>query len=129
MLASSALFILTERILQLMYQLLILIPISVNLTTLDEGWPNFLETAESMEGLIRESVSRIDSCIYGQNNIQRMYSFIFKDRLTLEQALLSPPGEKAGKIIHELTGGEVILLRGPFNEDSLDRIKSWDEEQ
>jgi hypothetical protein len=112
-----------------MYQLLILVPIGVNLNLFDEGWPDFLQTAESMEGLIRESVSRIDSCIYGQNNIQRIYSFIFKDKAAFEKSLLSPPGEKAGKIIHELTGGEVILLRGPFHEDSIDRIKSWEEDK
>ncbi len=110
-----------------MYQLLILLPISVNINTFDEGWPEFLETAESMEGLIRESVCRVDRCIYGQNNIQRIYSFIFKDKPSFEKSLLSPPGEKAGKIIHELTGGEVILLSGPLNEDTLDRIKSWEE--
>lgn len=110
-----------------MYQLLILIPISVNINTLDEGWPDFLEAAESMDGLIRESVSRIDRCIYGQNNIRRIYSFIFRDKSSFEKSLISPPGEIAGKIIHDLTGGEVILLSGPLQEDTLNHIHSWEE--
>lgn len=110
-----------------MYQLLILLPLRVNIKSFDEGWPDFLEAAESMDGLIRESVSRIDRSIYGQNNIRRIYSFLFRDKSSFEQALVSPPGEKAGKIIHELTGGDVILLSGPFQEDSLDRIQSWEE--
>jgi len=108
-----------------MYQLLIFIPLNVNINSFDEGWPDFLETAEEMEGLIRESVSRIDRSIYGQNNIRRIYSFIFRDKSSFEKSLLSPPGEKAGKIIHEITGGEVILLSGSIQEDTLDRIQSW----
>jgi len=110
-----------------MYQLLILIPLNVNINSFDEGWPDFLEAAEEMEGLIRESVSRIDRSIYGQNNIRRVYSFLFRDKSSLEKSLLSPPGEKAGNIIHEITGGDVILLSGPFQEDSLQNIQSWED--
>ena len=110
-----------------MYQLLILIPLNVNINSFDEGWPDFLEVAEEMEGLIRESVSRIDRSIYGQNNIRRVYSFLFRDKSSLEKSLLSPPGEKAGNIIHEITGGDVILLSGPFQEDTLENIQSWEE--
>jgi hypothetical protein len=111
-----------------MYQLLILIPIQVNINSFDEGWPDFLEAAEEMDGLIRESVSMIDRCIFGQNFIRRIYSFIFQDKTSFEKALVSPPGEKAGKIIHELTGGNVILLGGNLQEDTLDRIQSWDDQ-
>ena len=110
-----------------MYQLLILIPLNVNINSFDECWPDFLEAAEEMEGLIRESVSIIDRSIYGQNNIRRIYSFLFRDRPSLENSLLSPPGERAGKIIHDITGGDVILLSGPIQEDSLERIQSWEE--
>lgn len=110
-----------------MYQLLILVPHHVNINSFNEGWPDFLEAAEKMEGLIRESVSSIDRSIYGQNNIRRIYSFLFLDKSSFEQSLLSPPGEKAGKIIHDITGGEVILLCGPYQEDSLERIRSWEE--
>lgn len=110
-----------------MYQLLILIPYTVDINRFDEGWPSFLETAESMDGLVRESVSRIDRGIYGQNNIRRIYSFLFHDKSSFETALISPQGDKAGKIIHEISGGEVILLSGTFHEDSIDRIQSWEE--
>jgi len=78
-----------------------------------------------MDGLIRESVSRIDRVMYGQNYIRRIYSFIFQDKSTFEKSLVSLPGEKAGKIIHELTGGDVILLGGTFQEDTQERIQSW----
>jgi hypothetical protein len=107
-----------------MYQLLLLIPMNVNLQTFDEGWPTFLENAEQMPGLIRESVTRIDRCLYGQNYLQRIYCFDFKDQESLEKALLSPPGEEAGRILHQITGGNLILLNGEVKEDSLDHIQS-----
>lgn len=107
-----------------MYQLLVLIPISVDINSFDKYWPSFLETAEKMPGLIKESISSIDKCLYGQNQIRRIYSFSFKDKSSFEKALLSSAGEKAGDILHEITAGMVILLSGSYQEDSLDRIKS-----
>ncbi len=107
-----------------MYQLLLLIPLNVDLQTFDEGWPTFLEKAEQMPGLIRESVTRIDRCLFGQNYLQRIYCFYFEDQPALEKALLSPPGEEAGRILHEITGGNLILLNGEVKEDSLDHIQS-----
>jgi hypothetical protein len=107
-----------------MNQLLILIPLNVDLQAFDEGWPTFLENAEQMPGLIRESVTHIDRCLYGQNFLQRIYSFYFPDQETLEEGLLSPAGEKAGRILHQISGGNVILLKGEIKEDSLDHIQS-----
>jgi len=107
-----------------MNQLLILIPMNVDLQAFDEGWPTFLENAEKMPGLLRESVTHIDRCLYGQNFLQRVYCFYFPDQKTLEQALLSPAGEKAGRILHQISGGNVILLNGEIKEDSLDHIQS-----
>lgn len=105
------------------YQLLILIPLTVEIQSFDEGWPEFLNSAEQMPGLIKESVVRIDNCIYGQNLLRRIYSFSFENRSALEKALLSPSGEKAGETLHKITRGDMILLSGEFNEDSLGNIK------
>lgn len=106
-----------------MHQLLILLPISVDIQSFDEGWPRFLESAEKMPGLARESVARIERCLFGQNYLSRIYSFSFPDQTSLDQALLSPEGEKAGKILHEITGGNLILLIGEVKEDSLNHIQ------
>ena len=105
------------------YQLLILIPLSVEIQSFDEGWPEFLKSAEKMPGLIKESVNRIDNCIYGQNFLRRVYSFTFEDRSSLENALLSPPGEKAGELLHHITQGDMILLSGEFKEDTLENLR------
>lgn len=108
-----------------MYQLILLIPPSVDIKSFDEGWPSFLEAIEQMPGLIRESVSRVDQLLYGQEHFHRIYTFSFPDQKTLEKSLVSSPGEKAGKIIHDLTGGRVTLLTAEFQEDSLDHIHSF----
>jgi len=108
-----------------MYQLILLIPTSVDIKFFDEGWPSFLEAIEQMPGLLRESVSRVDQMLYGQEYFHRIYAFSFPDQKTLEKSLVSPPGEKAGKIIHSLTGGKVTLLTAEIQEDSLDHIQSF----
>ena len=105
------------------YQLLVLIPLSVEIQSFDEGWPEFLKVAEKMPGLIQESVIRIDNCIYGQNHLRRIYSFSFQDSASLEKALLSPPGEEAGKILHKITQGNMILISGEYKQDSLENIQ------
>lgn len=108
-----------------MYQLILLIPTSVDIKSFDEEWPSFLEAIEQMPGLLRESVSRIDQLLYGQENFHRIYTFSFPDQKSLEKALVSAPGEKAGKLIHDLTEGKVTLMTAEFQEDSLDHIKSF----
>jgi hypothetical protein len=105
------------------YQLLVLIPLNVEIQSFDEGWPEFLKSAEKMPGLIQESITRIDNCIYGQNFLRRIYSFTFEDKSSLENALLSPPGEKAGELLHQITQGNMILLSGEFKQDSLENIR------
>ncbi len=108
-----------------MYQLILLIPTSVDIKSFDEGWPSFLEAVEQMPGLLKESVSRVDQLIYGKECFHRIYTFSFPDQKTLESSLVSSPGEKAGKIIHSLTGGRVTLMTADFQEDSLDNIQSF----
>ena len=108
-----------------MYQLTLLLPTSLDMDAFDKVWPSFLEAAEQMPGLIRESVSRIDQIIFGQEYFQRIYTFSFPDKNTLEKALVSKNGEKAGRIIHDLTGGKVTLVTADYQEDSLQNIQSF----
>ncbi len=108
-----------------MYQLVLLIPTSVNLEKFDETWPSFLRVAEQMPGLIKESISRVDQIIYGSEFISRIYTFTFPDQETLEKALVSKPGGSAGRLIHDLTGGKVILLTAKYQEDLLNHIQSF----
>ena len=56
-----------------MYQLILIIPTSVDLFKFDKGWPLFLDAVEDMPGLISESFTRIDRHIYGQSTISMIY--------------------------------------------------------
>jgi hypothetical protein len=105
-----------------MYQLIILLPTDLDMSTFDQGWPAFLKEAEQMPGLVQESVTRVDRVLYGSQSLERMYSFTFADKDSLENALLSPAGEKAGSILHELSGGRLTILTGEFKTDTLERI-------
>jgi hypothetical protein len=108
-----------------MYQLILLIHSSVDLEIFDETWPDFLKIVEKLPGLIKESVTRMDQIIYGQKSISRIYSFQFRDRKSLEESLLSEFGEKAGQIIHEITKGQVSIMAGEYQEDTLENIQSF----
>ena len=108
-----------------MYQLIILLPAGLDLQAFDEGWPQFLEMAERLPGMIRESITRFDQVIYGSENIQRMYTFSFPDKKSLESALVSESGQKAGNLLHELSGGNITILTGDHQSDTLERIQSY----
>jgi hypothetical protein len=94
-----------------MYQLILLIHTSVDLVAFDQKWPCVLKVIEKMPGLLEESISRI-------------YSFLFQDRDTLEDSLLTKSGEKAGQMIHDLTDGGVTILTGEYQEDTIENIQS-----
>ncbi len=108
-----------------MYQLILLIPIGIDLQYFDEQWPFFLELAEQMPGLIRESIVRIDQTLFGQTSLQRIYTFSFENQQDLKEALLSPFGEKAGNMLHDLTGGKITILTAESQEDTLSNIQSF----
>ena len=88
------------------------------------GWQAFLKMAEQMPGLRRESVSLVDSVIYGENKPFKIHEFYFDDRAALEAALASDAGQQAGEWLHQFTGGNFSLLTAPHQEaDAKDFIK------
>ena len=108
-----------------MYQMVIILPLDLDLNRFENGWPDFLEAAEQMPGLIQESVTRFDQSFFGSRDIQRIYTFSFMDRTSLEEALTSPAGEEAGNILHNISGGKLSILSGDYQTDTLDRIQTF----
>lgn len=108
-----------------MYQLIVLLPTGLDLHRFDEGWPKFLAVAEQMPGLIQESITRFDQVIYGTETVQRIYTFGFPDKKSLEQALISEEGQAAGNLLHLLSGGNITISTGYHQSDTLDRIQSY----
>jgi hypothetical protein len=111
-----------------MDQLIIFIHSDVDSDALDEGWPQFLDTAEKMPGLLKESLTKIDQSLYGSVDYLRIYTFSFPDQNSLNRALQSDYGERAGSILHRITGGKVTILTGSYQSDSLERIRSFSSE-
>jgi hypothetical protein len=83
------------------------------------GWQAFLQMAEQMPGLRRETVSLIENVIFGDDNQPRPFKiqeFYFDDDVALDAALASEAGQQAGQWLHQFTGGKFTLLTAPHQE-------------
>ena len=106
-----------------MHSLILLIPSQINQEKFDREWPSFLHQAEKMPGMIKETSTLIDQKLTGLENFSRLYTFHFSDKDSLHRALSSPPGQKAGELIHQITEGRALILTGDFREDQLTNIQ------
>ena len=102
-----------------MYSLLLLIPNQINQEKFDRGWPSFLHQAEKMPGMLKETATLIDQKLTGVQSYSRLYTFHFSDKDSLHRALSSPPGQKAGELIHTISEGKALIFTGDFREDQL----------
>jgi uncharacterized protein (TIGR02118 family) len=105
-----------------MHKLLILIEPSINWQTFEELWPDFLHLAESMPGLRREATSRIDTTLFGNYPVTFIHELYFDSLDDASQALSSPEGRAAGKLLQEMTQGRVNLFFADHKEDALENI-------
>lgn len=82
------------------------------------GWQAFLQMAEQMPGLRRETVSLIEDVIYdgGKPRPYKIHEFHFDDRAALDAALASDAGQQAGEWLHQFTDGNFTLLTAPHQE-------------
>jgi uncharacterized protein (TIGR02118 family) len=82
------------------------------------GWQAFLQMAEQMPGLRRETVSLIENMIFGEDRPRpfKIQEFYFDDYVALDAALASEAGQQAGQWLHQFTGGKFTLLTAPHQE-------------
>ncbi|MCS6907254.1 MAG: EthD family reductase [Anaerolineales bacterium] len=106
-----------------MYKLVILIEKSVETAILDQLWPQFLRNAEQMPGLLRESTSRVDVHLYGSAEYQLQHELFFNSPEEARQAMASEAGRAAGRILQQLSGGQVVLFFADHREDDLENIR------
>lgn len=111
-----------------MYQLILLIPQGIDETRFHDLWPAFLHHAEQMPGLVRESINDIQSSLYGPSHISRIVTFTFPDRETLQSALSSPHGEKAGDLIHQCTDGQVTILVADHRREDMEHLRQFQQD-
>jgi uncharacterized protein (TIGR02118 family) len=98
------------------YKLIILFGQPHDLLDFATGWQAFLQMAEQMPGLRRETVSLIENVIYGESRPFKIQEFHFDDRAALDAALASDAGQQAGEWLHQFTGGNFSLLTAPHQE-------------
>jgi uncharacterized protein (TIGR02118 family) len=105
-----------------MHKLLILIEPSIDWQKFEEAWPDFLHLAESMPGLRREATSRIDTTLFGNYPVTFIHELYFESLDDASQALSSPEGRAAGKLLQEMTQGRVNLFFADHKEDLVENI-------
>ena len=107
-----------------MHKLIILIE-STSAPGFHNFWPRFLHAAESIPGLRRESTSRVSQVLYGDARFALIHELYFDSPEVLQHGLASPAGQEAGRLLQEMTGGNVKLLIADHSEDELENIRKY----
>ena len=106
-----------------MHKLIIIFDQPPDLTAFLVGWQAFLQIAEQMPGLRRETVSLIEEVIHGETRPFKIHEFHFDDRAALDAALASDAGQQAGEWLHQFTNGNFTLLTAPHQEATAKEFK------
>jgi uncharacterized protein (TIGR02118 family) len=108
-----------------MHKLMIVIPPNIISPEFDTDWPEFLQQAESMPGLLRESTVRVTGSLYGTQEIDTIHELYFESLADLQNAMGSPEGLAAGQIIQQLTQGRMTLLIAEHHEDDIENLRRY----
>lgn len=109
-----------------MYKLVILIEPQIDLSAFERVWPEFLKRAEEMPGLLRETTSHVDRLLHGHYHVSMVHELYFESMQAALDAMSSPEGERAGKVLQTITTGKVTLLLADHLEDELANIKQYE---
>lgn len=106
-----------------MHKLVIMIENLEYTRAYEEKWPEFLHLVEAMPGLKREASCHIEHFLFGKTSYVQMHELFFSTRAELEGALVSVEGQKAGRLLQEITGGRMALFFAEHKEDDMDNIR------
>ncbi len=106
------------------HKLVILIENKEDWQSFEAEWPKFLHLAESMPGVQKEAISRVENALYGQSYM-KMYELYFDSREIAERALSSSQGQQAGKLLQTITKGSMSLFIAEHKEDNMANIKRY----
>ena len=107
-----------------MVKLVILIEPQENVRLFEENWPQFLHYAEEMPGLVREATSQVEATLFGRS-YQMMHELFFASRQDAEGAMSSPTGQAAGRLLQQITGGNLTLFFADYKEDDIENIRKY----
>lgn len=105
-----------------MYKLIILIEPQEDSARFESRWPLFLAEVERMPGLRREVSSHVNRVLSGTYSVHLVHELYFDSLKAAADAMGSLQGEKAGRILQEITAGKVTLLFADHLEDELAHI-------
>lgn len=108
-----------------MYKLVILIEQLENTDLFEEQWPEFLHLSEAMPGLQREATSRVSHFLYGRVVYAQMHELFFASAAAAQEALASPAGQAAGRLLQQISGGRMALFFADHKEDDLSNIRRY----
>lgn len=106
-----------------MHKLVILIKTLEDWQVLEDAWPDFLHRVEEMPGLRKEVSCRVEQFLYGTEYVAQIHELYFDTLEAARQAMTSPPGREAGRILQTATGGQMVLFFADHQEDDLDNIR------
>jgi uncharacterized protein (TIGR02118 family) len=112
-----------------MYKLVILIEPQTHWQEFERVWPQFLKRAEKMPGLLRETTSPVDRLLHGHYHVAMIHELYFESIEAAKNAMASPEGEDAGKVLQIITAGKVTLLFADHLEDDLEHIQSHQQKE
>lgn len=105
-----------------MQKLVILIYVPVEDEIFEAGWPEFLRHAELMPGLLRESTSRVGHVLFGETAPTVIHELFFESLGSLEHAMQSENGGKAGAILQRITQSRFALMFADHHEDTGENL-------
>jgi hypothetical protein len=108
-----------------MHKLVILIEALDNWEAFEDGWPEFLHQVEEMPGLLREATSRVDDFLFGRCAYSQVHELFFETLEEARQAMVSPQGRAAGRLLQQMTGGRMTLFFADHKEDDLTNIRKY----
>jgi uncharacterized protein (TIGR02118 family) len=110
-----------------MHKLVILIEEVENWRDFENLWPEFLHQAEKMPGLRREATSQVEEFIYGAKPLVQVHELFFDSLEAAQQAMISQPGRAAGRLLQQMTRGNLTLFFAEHKEDELENIRKYKE--
>jgi len=108
-----------------MHKLVILIETPEDSLAFDQAWPQFLRVAESMPALRRETTSRVHGTLYGAADYAYQHELYFDTLQDAQEAMASPQGREAGRILQSISGGRLLLFLADHKEDNLENIQKY----
>lgn len=103
-----------------MHKLMLLFQPTEDPLELDRQWSErFVAAAERMPGLRRVTVSRVTEVVSGALPLHLLHELYFDDSEALYQALGSPQGQEAGRMLMSFAAGAVTLCLAEHHEMAL----------